>query len=155
MLAILPLGTLAGRFVAGVALDRLRPDWVAFLTLALPSMGLFVFASSLDAAAALSIAVFLIGFGFGAEGDILAFLVARHFGVRIYGSVMGLLTFATSFSTASGATLLGVTMGMTGGFDLYLIISGVAVLIGATLLLLLGPGKPAGPGRDEAEAATA
>jgi predicted MFS family arabinose efflux permease len=155
MLSILPLGTLAGRFVAGVALDRLRPDWVAFLTLSLPSIGLFVFASSLDAPAVLTVAVFLIGFAFGAEGDILAFLVARHFGVAIYGSVMGLLTFATSFSTASGATLLGLTMAQTGGFDLYLIISGVAVLIGATLLLLLGPGKPAGLEPDEAEAAAA
>lgn len=153
MLSVLPLGTLAGRFVAGVALDRLRPDWVAFLTLALPSVGLFIFASSLDAPAVLTLAVFMIGFAFGAEGDILAFLVARHFGVAIYGSVMGLLTFATSFSTASGATLLGLTMAQTGGFDLYLIISGVAVLIGATLLLLLGPGKPAQPEVDQAEAA--
>jgi predicted MFS family arabinose efflux permease len=155
MLSILPLGTLAGRFVAGVALDRLRPDWVAFLTLALPSVGLFIFASSFDAPALLTMAVFLIGFAFGAEGDILAFLVARHFGVAIYGSVMGLLTFATSFSTASGATLLGLTMAQTGGFDLYLIISGVAVLIGAFLLLLLGPGKPAQPEVDQAEAAAA
>jgi hypothetical protein len=53
---------------------------------------------------------------------------------------MVLLTCATSFSTASGATLLGLTMARSGGFNLYLIISGVAVLIGATLLLLLGPG---------------
>jgi predicted MFS family arabinose efflux permease len=156
MLAILPIGTLAGRFVAGLALDRFRPDRVAFLTLALPSLGLFVFASSFDAPTLLTVAVFSIGFAFGAEGDILAYLVARHFGVAIYGSVMGLLTFATSFSTASGATLLGFTMGLTGGFDLYLIISGVAVLIGATLLLLLGPGKrpedqPA-PEREEARA---
>ena len=152
MLSVLPLGTLAGRFVAGVALDRLRPDWVAFLTLALPSAGLFLFASSLDASVVLTLAVFMIGFGFGAEGDILAFLVARHFGVAIYGSVMGLLTFATSFSTASGATLLGLTMAQTGGFDLYLVISGVAVLIGATLLLLSGPGQPAEQNPEEAEA---
>lgn len=155
MLSILPIGTLAGRFVAGLALDRLRPDWVAFLTLALPSVGLFIFASTLDAPSVLTLAVFLIGFAFGAEGDILAFLVARHFGVAIYGSVMGLLTFATSFSTASGATLLGLTMAQTGGFDLYLIISGVAVLIGATLLLLLGPGKPTEPEVNEAEPAAA
>jgi predicted MFS family arabinose efflux permease len=82
--------------------------------------------------------VFFLGFAFGAEGDIVAFLAARHFGVQIYGSVMGLLTFAMSFSTASGAALLSLTLGWTGGYNLYLVICGVAVLAGASLLLLLG-----------------
>jgi len=141
MLSVLPLGMLAGRFVAGLALDRFRPDVVSFATLAMPSVGLFLFASSLDAPAILTFAVFCIGFSFGAEGDILGFLVARHFGVTIYGSVMGLMTFATSFSTASGAALLGLTMAITGGYNLYLIIAAIGVIVGATLLLLLGPGR--------------
>ncbi|HEX7753049.1 MAG TPA: MFS transporter [Novosphingobium sp.] len=143
MLSALSIGMLAGRFVAGVGLDRFRPNVVAFLTLGLPSVGLFLIASSYDAPALLTFAVFCIGFSFGAEGDIVGFLVARHFGVGIYSSVMGLLTFATSFSTAAGAALLGLTMARTGGYNLYLVICGVAVIAGATLLLLLGRGhKP-------------
>jgi len=141
MLSALPIGTLAGRFVAGLALDRYRADRVAFLTLALPSVGLFLIASSFDAPSVLTFSVFCIGFSFGAEGDIVGFLVARHFGVQIYSSVMGLMTFATSFSTASGAALLSFTMARTGGYELYLVIVGVAVLIGSSLLLLLGPGR--------------
>ena len=47
---------------------------------------------------------------------------------------MGLLTFVTSFSAASGALLLGLTMERTGGYELYLVIAGCGVLIGATLL---------------------
>ena len=70
-----------------------------------------------------------------------AVLVARHFGVEIYSSVMGLLTFCTSFSTASGALLLGITMERTGGYELYLTIAGIGVLVGASLLLLLGKGR--------------
>jgi len=140
MLAALPIGTLAGRFVAGLALDRYRADLVAFLTLGLPSVGLFLIASTLDAPWILTFSVFCIGFSFGAEGDIVGFLVARHFGVHIYSSVMGLMTFATSFSTASGAALLSFTMARTGGYELYLVIVGFAVLAGSSLLLLLGPG---------------
>lgn len=138
MFTALSVGMLVGRFVAGLALDRYRPHIVAFITLALPSVGLFILASSFDAPPLLTFAVFCIGFAFGAEGDIVGFLVARHFGVEIYSSVMGLLTCAISFSTASGAALLSFTMAATGGYDLYLTIVGVAVLIGATLLLLLG-----------------
>jgi predicted MFS family arabinose efflux permease len=141
MLLTMSIGMLAGRFVAGVSLDRFRADIVSFVTLGLPAVGLFIIASSWDAPAVLSLAVFCIGFSFGAEGDIMGFLVARHFGVNVYSSVMGLLTFCTSFSTASGALLLGITMERTGGYDLYLIIAGIAVLIGAALLLLLGKGR--------------
>lgn len=138
MLAAVPFGQLIGRFVAGFALDRYRPYGVAFLTMALPALGLFVIASSFDAAWVLTAAVFCVGFSFGAEGDVVAFLVARHFGVAIYSSVMGLLTFVMSFSTASGAWLLGWTMQASGGFNLFLTITGCAVFLGATLLLLLG-----------------
>ncbi|MEO5587203.1 MAG: MFS transporter [Novosphingobium sp.] len=141
MLMTLPLGMLAGRFVAGVSLDRFKPNFVSFLTLGLPSIGLFLIASSWDSPAILTFSVFCIGFSFGAEGDILGFLVARHFGVQIYSSVMGLLTFVTSFSTASGALILGITMGWTGGYELYLIISGIGVLLGATLLLFMKDGR--------------
>ena len=141
MLAAMSIGMLAGRFVAGVSLDRFRADIVSFVTLGLPSIGLFIIASSWDTPAILTFSVFCIGFSFGAEGDIVGFLVARHFGVRIYSSVMGLLTFATSFSTASGALLLGITMDKTGGYELYLIIAGVGVLVGASFLLLLGKGR--------------
>lgn len=138
MLAALPIGMLTGRFIAGLGLDRFKPHIVSFVTLGLPSLGLFLIASSYDAPAVLTLAVFCVGFSFGAEGDILGFLVARHFGVDIYGSVMGLLTFATASSTAIGALLLSVTLAKTGGYDLYLVIVGIAVLVGASLLLLLG-----------------
>ncbi|MBW8755107.1 MAG: MFS transporter [Sphingomonadales bacterium] len=143
MFTALSLGMLTGRFVAGIALDRFRAHIVAFVTLSLPSIGLFIMASSYDAPAVLTFAVFCLGFAFGAEGDIVGFLVARHFGVAVYSSVMGLLTCAMSFSTASGAALLSATMAATGGYDLYLVIVGVAVLMGASLLLLLGRSEKA------------
>lgn len=139
MLVAPQIGMLAGRFLAGLALDRYQPYLVSFITLGLPSLGLFAVASDFDTPMVLTVAVFFIGFAYGAEGDLVAFLVARKFGVAIYSSVMGLLTAVMSISTASGAWLLGMTMESTGGsFDLFLTISGFAVLIGASFLLLLG-----------------
>lgn len=137
MFSALAIGMLAGRFITGVALDRFNPYVVAFVTLGLPSLGLFVIASSVDAYMVLLGAVFFLGFAFGAEGDIVAFLVARCFGVAIYGSVMGLLTAVISFSAALGAVLLSVTLARTGGFELFLTIAGLGVLAGAVVLLLL------------------
>lgn len=141
MLSAAPLGMLAGRFVTGYALDRFRPYFVSFITMGLPSIGLFVLASSFDAPPIITFAVFCLGFAFGAEGDIVAFLVARQFGVEIYSSVLGLLTAAMSFATAGGALLLSYTLAATGGYELYLVIVGTSVLLGAASLLLLGRGQ--------------
>lgn len=153
MFTALSVGMLIGRFAAGIGLDRFQAHIVAFVTLGLPSLGLFVIASSWDAPLVLTAAVFFLGFAFGAEGDIVAFLVARHFKIDIYGSVMGLLTCAMSFSTAMGALLLSVILAKTGGYELYLVIVGTAVLVGASLLLLLG--RQSGEGFDETEGAVA
>ena len=141
MLGAVSAGMLAGRFVTGVALDRFHVHLTSFVGLALPTVGLFLLASSLDSPAAITFAVFCLGFAFGAEGDIIAFLVARHFGVGVYSSTLGLLTAVMSFSAASGALLLSYTLARTGGYDLYLVIVGTAVLLGAALILLLGRGR--------------
>lgn len=51
---------------------------------------------------------------------------------------MGLITAITSASTSIGAILLGYTLSTTGNFNLFLLITGTAVVLGALLLLLLG-----------------
>ena len=137
MFTALSVGMLAGRFVTGLALDRFEPTLVAFITMGLPSLGIFVIASSLDGAALLTFAVFCMGFAFGAEGDIVAFLVAKRFGLEVYSSVMGLLTAIMSLSTSLGAGLLSWTLTRTGNYNLFLMISGTTVIIGATLFLVM------------------
>jgi MFS family permease len=139
MFLVAPLwGMFIGRFIAGLALDRFQPYLVAFVTLGLPSLGLFVLASDYDAPIVLVAAMFGIGLLYGAEGDIIAYLVARRFGVAIYSSVMGLMTAFISISTSFGAWLLGTTMAANDNhFATFLTITGVAVLVGAGMLLLL------------------
>ncbi len=135
------LGMLSGRILTGLAIDRYNPYWVGFLTMALPSLGLFLISSDLDGYWLLWAAVYFLGFTYGAEGDVIAYLVARRFGVQIYSSVMGLMTAFMSASTALGALLLSVTLSATGNFNLYLLIVGTAVLIGSGMLLMLGRGE--------------
>jgi predicted MFS family arabinose efflux permease len=110
----------------------------------LPSIGLIILASPLDTQVLLMLAVLCIGFSFGAEGDIAAYLVSRNFPVAVYSSVMGLVTMAMSASSALGAALLSITLTMTGSFDLYLLICAGAVLAGSLMFLLL-PDRRAEP----------
>jgi predicted MFS family arabinose efflux permease len=137
MISAFASGTLFGRFIAGIALDRFPPHIVAAIGMGLPCAGLFLLASSLHTPAFLATAVLLIGLSFGAEGDLIGYLVVRIFGVRIYSSVLGLMTAITSISASMGALLVSLTLTITNTYSLFLNISGVAVLIGSILFLLL------------------
>lgn len=137
MLAALPLGVLLGRFVAGFALDRYPAHLVGFFGMAVPSFGLALLASRFDAPAVLTFASFCLGFSVGAEGDIVAYVVARKFGVGIYSSVMGLMTMAISLSVALGAALLSVTLELTGAFNTFILICSAAVFAGGVLFLFI------------------
>jgi predicted MFS family arabinose efflux permease len=148
MLSAFAFGTLAGRFLAGLALDKIPAHLVGLICMGLPSVGLAILASPFDAPAVLTIAVLCIGFAFGAEGDIAAYIVSRKFPVAVYSSVMGLVTMAMSAASATGATLLSITLKATGGFNLYLVICAVSVFLGSLMFLLLSAGR-----RDQARRA--
>ncbi len=137
MISAFASGTLFGRFIAGVALDRFPAQIVAAIGMGLPCAGLFLLASSLHTPAMLATAVLLIGLSFGAEGDLIGYLVVRIFGIRIYSSVLGLMTAITSISASLGALLVSLTLSITQTYSLFLNISGTAVLIGSVLFLLL------------------
>jgi hypothetical protein len=83
-------------------------------------------------------AVLFIGFSMGAEGDIVGFLVARHFGVRLYSSVLGIMTAAIATSASVGAALLSLSLKLNSSYTLFLLITGVTVALGSSLFLFLG-----------------
>jgi hypothetical protein len=142
MISSFATGTLIGRFMCGVALDRFPAHIVSAIGMGLPCIGLFLLATPMDGPLILSISVLLIGLAFGAEGDLVAYLVVRIFGVRIYSSVLGLMTALISTSASLGALLVGYTLAVTNSYVVFLNICGVAVLAGSLMFLLLRADAP-------------
>jgi MFS family permease len=142
MISAFAIGVLVGRFAAGLALDRFTPWLVAMVAMVLPSFGLFMLATDFNSPPVVMVSVLLIGLSFGAEGDLVGFLVVRNFGVRVFSTVMGMMTAAMATSAALGAALVSLSLKMTGGFVPFLIGSGTAVFIGALLFIFL-PRTPA------------
>lgn len=143
------LAMVIGRFVCGAAIDRLPGQFVAALGMGLPCVGLFLLASGVNTTTSATISMIFIGFAVGAEGDLIGVLVARAFGVAIYGSVIGLVTGAISLAVASGAILLSITLKHTGGYDLFLFVTGVTVLVGSLMFFLLPRTATAAPSQPE------
>jgi MFS family permease len=137
MISAFAIGVLAGRFASGLALDRFPAPVVTSIAMALPAIGLFLIASSLDSPAVLMTAVVMLGLSYGAEGDVIGYLVARIFGVKVYSSVLGMMVAAISGGSTCGAILLSFTLKSTGGYEFFLTFAGVATLFGSLLFLLL------------------
>jgi MFS family permease len=137
MISAYAAGTLMGRLISGAALDRFPAPAVAMIVLGASAGGLLTIASSFDAPAVLWVSVLLIGLGYGAEGDVLAYLVVRNFGLRIYSTVLGLVSAIGSISSAMGAVLLSVMLDRQGTFAPYLVLVGILVLVGSLLFLLM------------------
>jgi MFS family permease len=131
------IGMLAGRFVSGAALDRFPAPIVTAITLAFSSMGFFLFASHFDQLPVLYIAAALVGLSFGAETDIIAYLIVRHFGVRIYSTVYGVTSSIVAVGSTLGAVLVSVMLKSYGSYTPFMLIAGVSVLIGSQIFLLL------------------
>jgi predicted MFS family arabinose efflux permease len=148
MISVFAIGVLVGRFVSGVALDRFPAHLVAAIAMFLPSIGLFILGSHTAVQPVVMLAVALIGFSQGAEGDIVGYLVVTNFGVRVYSSVLGTMTAAIATTSSVGAALLALTLKTTGRYAPFLIASGISIAIGSSLFLFLGRIKKRDPGFD-------
>jgi MFS family permease len=85
------------------------------------------------------LAAFLLGFASGAETDLIAYLAGRYFGMANYGKIYSMLYMAFGIATAVSATAYGWVRDTTGSYDPILFAAAGMFVVGACLLLLLGP----------------
>lgn len=137
IVALYATTVLMGRLLCGFSLDRWPTHIVVAINLSLPTVGLFFLASATTNTAVLAGSVALLGLAMGAEVDIMSFLVMRYFPVQIFSTVIGLVASAVALAAAGGALLLSLTLRISGGFTLFLIIAGCCSLIGGMSFLLL------------------
>jgi predicted MFS family arabinose efflux permease len=127
-----------GRAVIGYLLDRFWAPAIAAFALVLPIASCVILAAGVTHVSVATAAVILVGFAAGAEFDLVAFLTARYFGMRHFGSLYGVLY--AIFVSASGVApgLFGRVFDATGSYATALYAGGVSLLIGAGMVLTLG-----------------
>lgn len=137
---IVPLyafGTIVGRIACGLALDRYPTPPVTALSMILPALGFALLGSSLDSLTVIGAAMFLVGLSIGAESDLISFLVARYFKVRIYATTLSLLYCASFLASALGALGISWSLSASGSFSPYLYFVAGTVAVGSLLFLIL------------------
>ncbi|MGE8133968.1 MFS transporter [Novosphingobium subterraneum] len=132
------LSVIAGRIVGGFLLDRFWAPACALAILVMPMIGSYMLSRPEIDASHASVAVITLGLGAGFEFDLLAYLIARYFGRRSYGTIYGTFFTVIAFGGGIGPIVYGRVFDATGRYDMALL-SGVACLIvGSLSLLALG-----------------
>lgn len=138
MVSAFAIASILGRVVSGVALDQLPAQVVAAAGFFLPVLGLLLLASPLDTTLPVFVAITLVGLSFGAEGDVIPYLVSRYFGIAIYGTVLGLLTAAMGGAMALGNVLIAAFLASSNSFGPYLVTAAATAFVGSAMFLALG-----------------
>lgn len=154
MVSLYALGVIIGRFLSGLALDRVQPHLVAIAALGLPAIGYFIFASPLTSVTILAAAVVIIGLAQGAESDIGAYLISRRFDMKNFSLLLACLTAMLGLGSAVGAAILSFSHQYLGGDVPFLLVAAVATLLGALLFALTGARRAQGRAPDAADEKT-
>jgi predicted MFS family arabinose efflux permease len=138
LVAFIGLSVVTGRIIGGWLIDRLWAPGVAFVLLSLPALSCYWLAQDiLDYRTAL-LSIGLIGFAAGVEYDLMAFLVARYFGMRSYAAIYGVLYGCFALGAGIGPLLFGASFDKSGSYGSVLIASTITLVAGACMLLTLG-----------------
>lgn len=136
---LLGIGSIAGRLVGGLLLDRFDGNKVAAASVLLPIVPASILLVTDHSLAWASIACIAMGLSIGTELDCCAYLAARHFGTRhfgtLFGSINGMLLFGAGIAPLAANYVYDVTR----SYDL--VLTGLIPLFFITALLFLSLGR--------------
>lgn len=144
MMSLYAIGVIVGRFLSGLALDRVPPHLVAIATLGLPAIGYLLLAAPITSFALLAMGIAVIGFAQGAESDVGAYLISRRFDMRNFSFLLSLLTTMIGLGTAAGSIILSLSLHHGETYVPFLLVSAVATIMGALFFALTGSRRARG-----------
>ena len=136
--SLIGLSTLIGRIAGGWLMDRFWAPAVGFVMLGLPALSCWILTGDTLTFQAAAVSILLIGLALGIEFDLIAFMVARYFGMRAYPAIYGCLYVSFAFGAGLAPAFFGRDHDLHGNYDLTLTVSLVLLIVSAAALLLLG-----------------
>jgi MFS family permease len=137
-LSAVGLSTIAGRVIAGYLLDRFFAPYVAAGLFVLPLVSIALLTGGAGGVAPV-VAAMALGFGLGAEVDVIGYLTGRYFGLRVYGEIYGYLFAIFTLGTGLGPVLMALAFDVTRSYDMTLTGFAAALVAASLLVSRLGP----------------
>ena len=136
--SLLGAAILISRLVSGYLLDRFFAPRVAMFFFCAAGLGIGLLWSGASGASAY-LGAFLVGLGMGAEGDVIAYLTGRFFGLRSFGEIYGYAFASYVLAGALGPWLMGFGFDHTASYRPVLSGFFAATLVAGAVTLRLGP----------------
>ncbi|AEG51264.1 major facilitator superfamily MFS_1 [Sphingobium chlorophenolicum L-1] len=133
------IASFVGALITGSLVDRFWAPGIAFLFACGSAAGtcLLVWQGALDGPMA-GLTILLIGLGLGAEIDVVAYMVARYFGIRSFSTIYGMTVFFIAFASAVGASMLGAAFDRNGNYDAALLVIAASFMAAGCVYLMMG-----------------
>lgn len=143
IVSVYAFGTIVGRIVCGLALDRYPTPIVTAVSMGVPALGYLLLGSDLDAVTVITVAMFLVGLSVGAESDLMPFLVSRYFNIRIFNTTFGLVFTCSFLASAAGALMISASLALADTFAPFLYLVAGTITVGSLLFMALPKAKDA------------
>ncbi|HEX7783058.1 MAG TPA: MFS transporter [Sphingobium sp.] len=135
-----------GRLVSGWILDATSGPAIPALLVLAPAVSAFLLLNG-NGAWIPYLAVPLVTFAHGADGDVLAYLATRYFGLLNFGQIYGYVFAAFAVGSGVGPVLMGRTHDSYGNYHLGLLAAGVGFICAYGLCFMLGAYRYGGSSR--------
>ena len=114
--ALIGSSLMVGRLVTGVLLDYISAALIGIVSFTGCALGIAMFFLG-PSGFAIPLSIVLIGTAFGVEGDLMAYMVRRIFGMREYGAVYGLMFGIFNAGIVIGPPLMGASFDTTKSYS--------------------------------------
>lgn len=136
--SILAISIVAGTLITGLLVDRVWAPLIGCLFTLLPVAGLALLLTAKPGVAGASVAIAMVGLAQGAEIDVVAYVVARYFGVAAYSAIYSLTVFAIAMTASVAGVAFGWVFDRYQSYDLALMGAAAAFALAAAAYLSLG-----------------
>jgi predicted MFS family arabinose efflux permease len=136
--SLIGLSALLGRLAGGFFLDLFWAPAVAAVILSTPLISLWLLIQTSLSVAGAASAICLIGFAVGVEYDLIAYLVARYFGMRAYTTIYSVLYMCFGVGAGFAPFIFGWSFDRSHSYTPILETAAVLLLISVLSLLTLG-----------------
>lgn len=137
-LSLFALFGMCGKVSFGWMTERLPSRYVMAASIACQVTGLWVLLAA-GSASWFWAAVPVFGLGFGALGALMPLLVQETFGLRAFGTIFGLVNFATLGSALAGPLFVGASFEETGSYRFAFMALSVAFVVAAATVAFARP----------------
>ncbi len=136
------LAGIGARLTVGYLLDRLPGNIIGMCTLLLPLIGCSILLTDAPSNFMLAVAAISFGAAIGAEMDVALYLGTRHFGLKSFAGLFGIIMGCAALLSSFSPWIAGKLHDIAGNYDLFLkVVMGIMTL-GALSILMIGREVP-------------